>query len=405
MIFRLTTSLFFPFRSQIFFNMINHNRFILLLVLTVSQFALLQCTTEDQAEATQANNVLEAVEDVRIGQLEGENEYVFGAIGRVAVGENDVMFVADRQVPVIRMYDREGNFIRNVGGEGRGPGEYSRISGMRTFPDGILAVWDARNQRISVYNQDGDYFETHSVNSNLHSADNFEVGHEGKFYVKTVLANSRDMPNWKMGWLRISPEGKIIDTLKVPFDEVKREQSFSLSTASGSARAFINRPINKLSAKGHLITGKNDQYAFQINHPDLKSRNIERDFAPVQVKPEEKEQWQDWINYYGVENTVPEAKPPIKDITTDSQGRIWVKRYVEAIYTEKSIGPHFGPESRWWEPPVFDVFLPDGAFYATVSLPINASFRDAKDDFVWAVIKGEYDEQYVARFRLEEVTD
>lgn len=385
--------------------MINHNRFIFLFVLTVFQFSILKCTTEDQAEATHVNNVLQTVEEVRIGQLEGENEYVFGAIGRVSVGGNGEMFVADRQGPVIRMYDREGNFMRNVGSEGRGPGEYSRISGMRTFPDGRLAVWDVNNQRVSVYNRDGDYFETHSVNSSLHSSDNFEVGHDGKFYVKTVLANSRDMPNWKMGWLRVSPEGETIDTLKIPFDDVKREQSFVLFTASGNAHAFINRPINKLSAKGHLIIGRNDQYAFQIHQPGSISTNIERDFAPVQVKPEEKEQWKGWINYYGVDNNVPETKPPVKDITTDSQGRIWVKRYVEAIYTEKNIGPHFGPESRWWEPPVFDVFLPDGAFYATVSLPINASFRDAKDDFVWAVIKGDYDEQYVVRFRVEEVTD
>lgn len=33
------------------------------------------------------------------------------------------------------------------------------------------------------------------------------------------------------------------------------------------------------------------------------------------------------------------------------------------------------------------------------------NFRDAKDDHVWAVLKGEYGEQYVARFRLEELSD
>ncbi|MEX1212762.1 MAG: 6-bladed beta-propeller [Balneolaceae bacterium] len=385
--------------------MINHYRFIFLFVLIVLQFTLLKCTTEDQVEVTQENYVLQAVEEVRIGQLEGENEYVFGSIGRISIGGNGEMFVADPQVPVIRMYDREGNFIRNIGGEGRGPGEYSRISGMRTFPDGRLAVWDVNNQRVNVYSRDGDYVENYTVNSTLHSADNFEVGHDGNFYVKTALDFFRDISKFKLAWLRISPEGEITDTLKVPFDEVNREQSFVLFTASGRAHAFINRPINKLSTKGNLITGKNDQYVFQINQPDSFSLYIERDFASVQVKPEEKEQWEDWINYFGVNNNVPEIKPPVKDITTDSQGRIWVKRYVEAIYTEKNIGPHFGPESRWWEPPVFDVFLPDGTFYATVSLPINANFRDAKDNFVWAVIKGEYDEQYVARFRLEEVMD
>jgi len=47
------------------------------------------------------------------------------------------------------------------------------------------------------------------------------------------------------------------------------------------------------------------------------------------------------------------------------------------------------------------VFLPDGSFHATVILPFEANFRDASDDKVWAIVKGEFDEQYVVRYRLE----
>ena len=380
------------------------NRPIFLFSLIALPFIFQQCESGQHTEKQPANRVFQTIEEIRIGRLEGEDEYVFGIINHVAVGKNGVIFIADRKVPVIRMYDQDGNFIRNVGKEGRGPGEYLTFGGMRTFSDGRLAIWDQNNARVSVFNQDGDFTESHSVNSTLHAADIFEVDLNGNFYVKTVLKNTPDMPNWKFGWLKISEKGELTDTIEVPLDE-EREQTFVLFAASGDAHAFIEWPFSNLSTRGHLITGRNDSYSFQINYPDSVPKKIEREYTPVNVKPEEKKQWEAWVKYYGVNNVVPDIKPPYKEILTDSQGRIWIKKYVEAIYTEQNIGPHYGPESRWWEPPTFDVFLPDGTFYGTVILPLDAKFEDAKDEFIWATIKGDFDEQYVTRFRLEEMSE
>lgn len=383
----------------------NQNHFISLLFLIVLLLLFQQCTIDEKSGDKNTKSLLHAVEEIRIGQLDGEDEYVFGAITHMAVGKNGEIFVADHQVPVIRMYDKEGNFIRNVGRQGRGPGEYLNIGGMRTFPDGRLAIWDQRNQKVSLFDQIGDFVESHLVNSTLFASDIFEVDHNGNFYVKTTLKTTPDMPNWEFGWLKISPEGELVDTIRVPLDEEKHELSFVLFTASGDAHAFIERPRSSLSAMGHLITGRNNEYNFEINYTDLISKKIKRDYTPVQIKAEERAQWEAWVSHFGVNNIIPETKPPYKKILTDSQGRIWIWRYVEAVFTEENIGPHAGPESKWWEPPTFDVFLPDGTFYATVKLPLHAKFRDAKDGFVWAIIKGEQDEQYAARFRLEKIND
>ncbi len=51
---------------------------------------------------------LRLVEEVRIGTLDGADEYILGSVGSVAVGRDGVIFVADEQVPVIRMYDARG---------------------------------------------------------------------------------------------------------------------------------------------------------------------------------------------------------------------------------------------------------------------------------------------------------
>lgn len=103
-----------------------------------------QCTAEQSSDSIDTNTIFHTVEEIRIGKIEGENEYVFGSIHDIDVGKNGVIFVADRQVPVIRMYDKDGRFLRDIGREGRGPGEYQYIIGMHTFADGRLAVLAAK---------------------------------------------------------------------------------------------------------------------------------------------------------------------------------------------------------------------------------------------------------------------
>jgi len=156
-----------------------------------------------------------------------------------------------------------------------------------------------------------------------------------------------------------------------------------------------------LSPHGYLITGQNSGYDITLHKPDGEI-NIRKKYEPVLVTGEEKTQWANWIDYYNVNHQLPDTKPPYKKIITDMEGRIWVWRYVEAVYTEENIGPHFGPESNWWEPPTFDVFNPDGSLHARVELPLRAKFYEAKENYVWALVKGEFDEQYVVRYRLEE---
>ncbi|MEX0720573.1 MAG: 6-bladed beta-propeller [Balneolaceae bacterium] len=376
--------------------------FFLLILLFGLAFLSDGCTGDKPSVKKESGLTLHAIEELRIGKLNGEGEYIFGNINHVSVGTKGQIFVADTQIPIIRMYDKKGEFIRNVGREGKGPGEYLYLGGMRTFPDGRLATWDQNNARINVYDEKGDYVVSHFVKAGLFSADVFEVGHDGNFYVRTTIGNTSDGSNWEYGWLKINPKGELIDTIKVPLDNEVRELTFVLFTASGDAHVFVEWHLSSMSPLGYLITGSNDdEYSFELNLPDSSQQIIERNYTPVKVKPEEKKQWESFIRSYGVNNIVPETKPAYKKILTDMQGRIWIYRYVEAVYTEENIYD----SHNWWEPPTYDVFLPDGSFYATVILPLNANFRDAKNDQVWAIVQGELDEQYVVRFRLEELND
>ena len=68
-------------------------------------------------------------EELSIGLLEGDDEYLFGQLTGLWMTD-ELIFVVDMQVPAVRAYDHDGVYVRTYGGKGQGPGEYERPMGV-----------------------------------------------------------------------------------------------------------------------------------------------------------------------------------------------------------------------------------------------------------------------------------
>jgi hypothetical protein len=90
-------------------------------------------------------------------------------------------------------------------------------------------------------------------------------------------------------------------------------------------------------------------------------------------------------------------------VSVDADGRIWIDRYVAAVKRNdiKANRPDQPPALTWREPRTFDVFDPAGRFLGTVAAPRNTRFLYARGNQLWGVTRGEFDENYVVRYRLE----
>ncbi len=342
---------------------------------------------------------IRVIEELRIGAVDGPDEYIFGSIRSVTVREDGSIFVYDQQVPIIRHYSPDGEYVRDIGREGAGPGEYRRVDGMYILPDHRLAILDARSSRISVYDSSGTFLESVRLDGRPDGSNPFVVDTAGNFYVRTMDLRGAGLRREggagpPRHFVNISGRGVGSDTIPIPSSE-PTSAVFIMSTREGSRVPFLDGPVSAMSNRGYLVVGHNRTYALDLRSLNGRVRRITRDVAAERVKREERAQWEAfeaWSNSMLRQRgapprdypSVPATKPYFRGLAVDADGRIWVDRYAEAMKHE--VKPREPGDDRppyeWREPPTFDVIRPDGRFLGTVVLPKDTRIWRAKSTFV-----------------------
>lgn len=84
----------------------------------------------------------------RIARIRGDYA---GRAGLGLVTDDRILTVNNSDRSSIHVFDREGSYLRTIGGEGQGPGEFQAIGALRELPDGRIAVFDSRALHVSYY--------------------------------------------------------------------------------------------------------------------------------------------------------------------------------------------------------------------------------------------------------------
>jgi hypothetical protein len=100
------------------------------------------------------------VQEIQIGKLDGQEEYLFVYISDVAVNGKGDIYVADRQLNEVRKFDREGRYLLTIGRKGQGPGEFQSISTISVNKQNDLVIFDNMLGRISIFSDRGEHKET-----------------------------------------------------------------------------------------------------------------------------------------------------------------------------------------------------------------------------------------------------
>lgn len=125
----------------------------------------------EYADATQSDrqgNRIELVEDLAIGARGNDDNYTFFRPMHVGVDSAGNMYVLDGGNSRIQMYDAAGDFVRTLGAEGSGPGEFRAGRGgftqvrMSMAGDHVVA-YDGAQSRMSVWAPDGTHLGDHAL--------------------------------------------------------------------------------------------------------------------------------------------------------------------------------------------------------------------------------------------------
>jgi hypothetical protein len=100
---------------------------------------------------------------IEIGIREGADEYqLHRAVGSVRL-DDDRIVVLNAGSQELRFYDTEGLFLKAVGRNGEGPGEFQDPGSLRRTSDGRLQVWDGGLLRLSIFDADGAFVEARQL--------------------------------------------------------------------------------------------------------------------------------------------------------------------------------------------------------------------------------------------------
>src|SRR5580693_4340120 len=169
----------------------------------------------------------------------------FNAPSDVLVAPNGDIFVADghggnTNARIVK-FSSDGKFIKTWGKKGSGPGEFNTPHALAMDSKGRLFVADRDNNRIQIFDQDGNYIEEWKQYG---APSGIFIDAKDNIYVADSQSNAKNNPGFKrgirVGRVKDGKNGKVLafipDTLPTPEsdDHYPNNPAFMMSTTSGA---------------------------------------------------------------------------------------------------------------------------------------------------------------------------
>lgn len=370
--------------------------------------------------ATLENGSLE--EAVRLGGLDGPVETTFGSVQAIRPIPGGDFHIVDGQVPVIRRYSADGTYLGDLGRGGEGPGEYGYIVGLATLNDGRVVVLDGSNMRVTVFNPTGNLSHTFPLQPRGFGYQNRIDLDTGEIYA--MLTPEEGYVEGSTGdWARIALDGTVERLREVPAEN-RVGPRYVLSGAEMSY-PFSTRTLSVMGAGGDYWEMHNAADSILHIRPDGAESWIRLEGDRVALSPDELEQWQNRGEsmYQRIRDAprppglpaldrsdyidVPPVKPYVRNMFSDTDGRLWVLRYTSPIYMPYSDEEAAEREANGWAPHnwrdqlLWEVFDTEDRLMGRVILPPKSGLYDAMGSDLYVMSLGDYREAYVSRYQVD----
>jgi hypothetical protein len=308
-------------------------------------------------------------EELSIGVEDGDENYILNRPHEIEVAANGSIFILDWGDINIKLYNKNGKFIRTIGRKGMGPGEFNQPPlHFDLSNNGEIYLTDSRNKRIMIFDTSGTYISGFNIYNGLLS--NLKIVNNDRIFISKSFYENEIR---RLSIYKYSKEGKELINFGLfkLHQPIITKQNENSSTMVGSPRA--PNTVWTVSQNGFLYTGYGEPY--QISVFDLDGNIVHkfgRDHKPVPIT-------------YRLER--PKGMPTHKSAFTrhwtfDQDGNLWIE-----IYTVDEIEDH-----------AYDIFSPDGIYLKQITL--KHRIYEMKDDYIYSIVRNEDDVPMVKRFKL-----
>ena len=315
------------------------------------------------------------------------------SIDGVAVDHKKRVYILNLRAKSINVYNPDGSYLRNIGRNGRGPGEFQMPYAIQ-IKNNRLYVLGYVLQKICVYNLKtmqyirDDFISLNRINGVkptwfkqafkhrwYYRATNFYVRPDDNYLV-FFSDNGVGSPKYLAGRTYVvsifSPEaGKYIQQNVLSF-------RWTMGTLANHHEIMFFVPYKRRSEfafyNGQLVYGWTGGFLFKFYNDDGKyEKALYYPFKKAKLNI------QDVFDYYhnpdlqtkeAIRNdTLPETWPVFNKVVVSDKGRLWVSTY------EKNRKIH-----QWW------VLDQNGKLLAQFKWPVNRIIEVVKDDYAYALV-------------------
>lgn len=293
------------------------------------------------------------------------------------------VYVCDYRGNHIKKFDAAGKYLKTIGRQGQGPGEFNMPFYIAVTADRLF-VYDMQNNRLCALTLDGTFVKSIPI-----------IIGEGRPQEMSSLPNGDIVIGWeKIFYADRSRPQEYSIRVYTPDLEL-RKNIFSRDiwrnkymTIEGLGRTTnVIQPFSPLvswdvTADGKIVIGFQKDYEIEIHDPAQgKIASYKHPYEPVKVTEKDKETFFGGMTYGSSDGRMmkgapepivkatefPKEKPPFLNLIADSDGNILVSPYRK------------NREEEW---KTFDAFSPEGTFLGSVrieggeTLPRAAMIRD-----------------------------
>ena len=316
---------------------------------------------------------------VSIGDVDGEDPYLFSYAWDATKLSDGRIVVVDRSTSELRVFDETGTYLATWGGLGEGPGEFPRFSlgDVEPWPGDSIIAWYSDAQTISVFDSHGNFGR--SFNRAGAGQRPWEVARpELVRRDGTILAALE--------------EGENAGTTEVRILNGEGGLHASLGPHRSRRALYFSREL-KLGLWGDLaVVGTSDRYELRAFAADgTLVRIVRREHVPrvprpedIMVSPTLREDLRKALEADMKkvrQSQLDEHFPAFAAIMSDAAGYLWVREFEPP----KEAGPA----------PVWTIFSPEGRVLGFVETPPGLKIYEIGEDYILGHAEGELDVEMI----------